>query len=164
MSILWLRWSCVTSLVVWLTLFYKPMHVHHLCNHRASFQGLVQDCSISNANALEILQSCAKPLICYNLCSGHQLAPGRWWVSTLRPQQNDIFNSSSPGQNGCHFADDIFRYIFVNEKFCILIKISLKFVPEGPVDNYSALIWIMARCWIGEKPLSEPMWVRFTDV
>ena len=34
--------------------------------------------------------------------------------------------SSSAGQNGRHFADDVFRCIFVNEKFSILIKISLK--------------------------------------
>ena len=40
-----------------------------------------------------------------------------------------------PGQNGRHFADDIFRCIFVKEKFCIMIKISLKFVPKGPVGN-----------------------------
>ena len=30
--------------------------------------------------------------------------------------------------------------IFVNEKFCILIKISLKFVPKGPIDNNQALV------------------------
>ena len=33
------------------------------------------------------------------------------------------------------FADDIFSCIFVNEKFCILIKISPWFVPKGPIDN-----------------------------
>ena len=33
----------------------------------------------------------------------------------------------------------IFRSIFVNEKFCILIKISLKFVPKGPIDNNPVL-------------------------
>ena len=49
-------------------------------------------------------------------------------------------NSSPPGQNGRHFADDTFRCVFVNEKFCILIKISLKFVPKGPIDNISALV------------------------
>ena len=32
-------------------------------------------------------------------------------------------------------ADDIFRCIFMNENFCILIKSSLKFVPKGPIDN-----------------------------
>ena len=49
-------------------------------------------------------------------------------------------NSSPPGQNVRHFADDIFRCIFMNEKFCILIKISLKFVPTGPIDNNPALV------------------------
>ena len=39
-----------------------------------------------------------------------------------------------------HFADDIFRWIFVNEKFCILIEIPLKFVPKGPIDNKPALV------------------------
>ena len=39
------------------------------------------------------------------------------------------------GQNGRHFADNIFRCIFVNEKIYILTKISLKFVPKGPLDN-----------------------------
>ena len=35
-----------------------------------------------------------------------------------------------PGQNGRYFADDIFRCIFMNEKFYILIKILLNFVPK----------------------------------
>ena len=29
---------------------------------------------------------------------------------------------------------------FVKEKICILIKISLKFVPKGPIDNNPALV------------------------
>ena len=29
---------------------------------------------------------------------------------------------------------------FDDEKFCILIKISLKFVPKGPIDNNLALV------------------------
>ena len=49
-------------------------------------------------------------------------------------------NSSPTGQNGRHFADYIFRCIFFNEKFCIFIKISLKFVPKGPIDNNPALV------------------------
>ena len=49
-------------------------------------------------------------------------------------------NLSPPGQNGRRFADDIFRCIFVNEKFCILTKISLNFVPNGPTDNNLALV------------------------
>ena len=44
-------------------------------------------------------------------------------------------NSSPPGQNDRHFTDDMFKSIFVNKKLCILIKILMKFVPKGPVDN-----------------------------
>ena len=33
---------------------------------------------------------------------------------------------------------------FVNEKICILIEISLKFVPRGPIENNPALVQIMA--------------------
>ena len=51
-----------------------------------------------------------------------------------------VFNSSPPGQNGCHFVEDVLRCIFMNKKFCILIKISLKFVPRGPIDNNPALV------------------------
>ena len=37
-------------------------------------------------------------------------------------------------------ADDLFRGIFVNGKFCILIKISLKFAAKDPIDNNPALV------------------------
>ena len=56
----------------------------------------------------------------------------QWLLSSL--------NSSPPGQNGRHFADDIFKCFFMNEKFCILIQISRKFVPKGPIDNNPALV------------------------
>ena len=36
-------------------------------------------------------------------------------------------------------ANDIFNRIFLNENVWISIKISLKFVPKGPVDNKPAL-------------------------
>ena len=72
-------------------------------------------------------------------------------------------NSSLPRQNGCHFADNLFICIFVNEKFCILITISLKFVPKGPIDNIPALVQIMVWRRIGGKPLSEPMLTISTD-
>ena len=42
--------------------------------------------------------------------------------------QRDI-NSLRPRQNGRYFADDIFKYIFLNENAWIPIKISLKFLP-----------------------------------
>ena len=50
-----------------------------------------------------------------------------------------FINSSPPGQNGRCLADDIFKCIFMNEKFCILIKISLKFGPKGPVYKKNSI-------------------------
>ena len=54
-------------------------------------------------------------------------------------------NSSPPGPNGRHFADNSFRCISMNAKFCALIGL----------DNGMRLK--------GDKPLSEPMLTRFTD-
>ena len=54
-------------------------------------------------------------------------------------------------------ADDIFRHIFFNEPVYILLKISSKFVVNGPINNIPALVQIMARRRTGDKPLSEPM-------
>ena len=42
------------------------------------------------------------------------------------------------------FRRRYFRCIFVNENICILIKISLNFVPKGPIDNNPALVQLMA--------------------
>ena len=61
--------------------------------------------------------------------------------------------------NGRHFADDIFKFIFLNENVWIPIKISLKFVPKGQINNIPALVQIMAWRRPGDKPLSEPMMV-----
>ena len=62
-----------------------------------------------------------------------------------------------------NLADDIFKCIFMNEKFCISIQISLKIVPRGPVDNRLALVQVMAWCQTGDKPLLDPMLIQFTD-
>ena len=40
--------------------------------------------------------------------------------------------------------DDIFKLIFLNEKFCILIKLSLTFVPMGLIDSKLVLFKVMA--------------------
>ena len=51
------------------------------------------------------------------------------FINTLRPKQNDR-----------HLADDTFKHIFLNENVRISIKISLKFVPEGPINNIPSLV------------------------
>ena len=70
-----------------------------------------------------------------------------------------VFNTLRPRQNGRDFADDIFKCIFLNENVKISIKISLKFVPKGLINNIPALVQIMAWRRSGDKPLSEPMMV-----
>ena len=69
-------------------------------------------------------------------------------------------NTLRPRQNGRLFADDTFKRIFLNENDRISIKIALKFVPKGLINNIPALVMIMAWRRPGDKPLSEPMVVR----
>ena len=70
------------------------------------------------------------------------------------------FNTLRSRQNGRHFADYIFKRIILNENIWISIKISLKFVPKGPINNIPSLVQIMAWRRPGDKPLSEPMMAR----
>ena len=77
-----------------------------------------------------------------------------WFCNSTRTV---IINTLRPGQDGRNFPDDIFKWIFLNENIWILIQISLKFVPMGPITNIPALVLIMAWRRPGDKPLSEPM-------
>ena len=47
-------------------------------------------------------------------------------------------NTLRPRQNGRHFPDPIFEWIFLNENVRISIKISLKLVPKVPINNIPA--------------------------
>ena len=51
----------------------------------------------------------------------------------------------------------------MNEKFCILIRISLRFVLKVPFDTKSALVQVMAWRQKGNKPLPKPMLAQFTN-
>ena len=64
-----------------------------------------------------------------------------------------MFNTLRPRQNGRHVTDDSFKRIFLNGNVWILIKISLKFVPMGPINNIPALVQMMAWRRPGDKPL-----------
>ena len=75
----------------------------------------------------------------------------------------NFINTLRPRQHGRHFADDSFKRIFFNENVGISIKISLKFVHKGPINNIPALVQIMAWRRPGDKPLSEPNSGEFTD-
>ena len=82
----------------------------------------------------------------------------QWPYNTsLRIYWPKFFITLKPSQNGCHFADIIFKFIFLNENVWISINISLKFVPKGQINNNLAFVQIMACHPPGDNPLSEPM-------
>ena len=77
------------------------------------------------------------------------------WHRTLGEDMSGVMtnilmgvNTLRPRQNGPHFSDDIFKCSFFNENVWISIKISLKFVHKGPINNIP-----------GDRPLSEPIMV-----
>ena len=51
-----------------------------------------------------------------------------------------LLDTLKPRQNGHRFADDTFKRIFLYENVKISIKISLKFVPKGPINNIPTLV------------------------
>ena len=57
------------------------------------------------------------------------------------------------------FSRQHFEMDFLHENLWISIKISLKFLPRGPVNIIPALVQIMAWHQPGNKPLSEPLMV-----
>ena len=58
-------------------------------------------------------------------------------------------------QSGHHFADDIFECIFLNAHLWIVIKISLKFVPKGQINN----IILINVGYLTEACLTGPQWL-----
>ena len=115
----------------------------------------VPKCPINNIPALVQIMAWRRPID--KPLSEPMMVSFPTHICVTRPQW------VNPGQNGHHFTDEIFRCIFVNGKFCILIKISQNFVTEGPIDKNPALVQIMAWHRIGDKPLSEPWLTRLTD-
>ena len=88
------------------------------------------------------------------IMNGTGLETGSVWFKWFH---NSFFNTLRPRQNGRHFPDDNLKCIFLNENIWISIKISLKFVPRGPINNIPELVQIMAWRRPGDNPLSEPL-------
>ena len=102
----------------------------------------VNDCECDECIGLAWLME-----VNYTSCP-YQTAPSHN-INTLRPRQD-----------GRRFPDDTFERIFFNENVIILIKISLIFLPYGPINNIPVLVQIMAWRRSGDKPLYEPMMGR----
>ena len=105
------------------------------------------------------LDGCAGAAICRKKDDNHYESIGDTGTAKfyMEGEIGALVNSSPPEQNGCHFAEDTFMCIFLIEKFCILIKISMNFFlrvqltkPSIGSDNglapnkHRAIIWINA--------------------
>ena len=122
----------------------------------------------------------------YEPVQKHKVTPGipGWLNEDLSASKYGIWllmmscqsvSSLGPRQDGRHFADDIFKCIFLNEHFWILNKISLKYVPWGLINNKAVLVQITAKrrtqmtshylkqCWCGALTriyVTRPQWVK----
>ena len=82
----------------------------------------------------------------------HHMSHGKQCVNTCRPRRN-----------GRHVAVYNFKCIHFNEKVRISFKISLNFVPLGPIDKHSALVQTMTWRQKGDNLSFEPIMAQFTD-
>ena len=146
--------------VLYILIMIKIIHTQKSCSGASHFHE-----SISTIMHFAI--NCFCVYFCRHWFIYNQHHSGYFVLVPWHPSGKEIFNIcfnlSPPGQTGRHFADNVFKYIFMNEKFCISIQISPKFVPKGPIDNKSALVQVMAWCRTGDKQLPEPMLTQFAD-
>ena len=89
-----------------------------------------------------------------------------WTSSGLNKQwniiglNNDLKHWLDDAQtNGHRFRDNSLKYVFLKNKFCILI---FKFIPNGSFD--SALVQVTASCRTDDVSLPEPMMAQSTDL
>ena len=70
----------------------------------------------------------------------------RGWVNTLRPRQSS------------DLANDIVKYNYSNENLSFFNKLSLKFVPMGPIDNNQVFFQVMAWRRIATRHYLNQWW------
>ena len=93
---------------------------------------------------------------------GSVAAPRRPFGIML-PDHPNMFKTHLPLDKMAAIPQSTFFSALLWIKSFVLIKISLKVVPKGPINRNPTLVWIKAWRRIGDKPLSEPMLIRFTD-
>ena len=162
--------DCITQPLKWAAVFWvwnafqlqlQPMRSNWIADSRYLADEIVEE-KFRNKNGFLVLTRVAwdaVPMVSTKIVSMARVLPSHNYVS--RPQW---VNSTFPRQNGSHFADDISKWILMNETLCVLIRISPKFVSNGTIGNNPVLVYIIAWRRIGDKPLSEPMLTQFTDV
>ena len=80
--------------------------------------GLVRDCSNSIANALELLQSCTKPLICIHELGGHGgMEPSAYMILINTMHINMYWDGTT--RIGSFHVDEPLLYLFNVSQFTI---------------------------------------------
>ena len=113
---------------------------------------------------------------CHHYRDGKLLVYALYWTTCCLKYQNSLDSKVNLVSHtirvwthllldkmAANLANDIFMCIVMNEKFDILIWISLKFVPKVPLYNKSAMVQVMACRLFGVKPLLEPLLTNFID-
>ena len=156
------RTNCAHSVII----DYTQWNRSRLCIVSKYIRGV---CALDKIG-LSFKTVCVHPRICRHITRRPVLPilPYIWITQRQKISVSNVryfhyYPVCSPGQNGRHFTDDILKYIFLNEKYCNLIRISMKFVPKGPIDNKWALFQVMDWRRTGDKPLSETMLTQYTD-
>ena len=84
---------------------------------------------------------------------------GSHWVKAY-----ELTTPHPPWKNGGHWAGEVFMHIFMNEKFCILIRILIRNSTEMClIKNKSMLVELIALRRTGDKSLAKPMLTKFID-
>ena len=104
----------------------------------------------------------------HNFSSSHGLPQHRSYISSFRVYSicfiaKIVNNSFHPGKNGRKFGRRYFQSHFLERNVWISIKISLKSVPKGPIENKPELVQVMAWHRTGGMPLPEPLFTQSID-
>ena len=97
-----------------------------------------------------------------NICSWTCQRQWTLWRYSFPPH----YATLRAGQDGCHFADDILKLIYLYQNCGILIQISLKIVPKCLIDNISAspkdLVTIkrQAMSWTNDGPVHWSIYIH----
>ena len=104
---------------------------------------------------MKYTHSSAFPMLCFDFMHALIHVVTRCSTFPIPQLENSLMETGTKWP--LHFADGIIKLIFLNENSWIFIKIWLKFVLGGSLDNMSALIQAVAWCRAGDKSLPEWM-------
>ena len=148
------RWCKSLSLGWCIKPIKRPLNavfpVYHVNNHGSNIgasSGFVRQCWYSHSSWYSVI----RPHWVKTIDLPRSVTVWFWLYSC------DLINTLRPKQNRRHFADDTLKRTFVNENFRNSIKMSLKFVPKGPVNNYLNQWWLVLLTHIC---LTRPQWVN----